>query len=92
MTAAEAVRAAQATSTATGTAAAAAAPTVTTGPAADRPQLRGTPATGTVHIVTTSATVRSLAAPQRTYRGYSAIFDAATHRLLYACLGTGCPA
>lgn len=44
-----------------------------------------------VHVVTSKATVRSMAASNtNTYSGYQAVFDTASQRLLYACLGASC--
>ncbi|OZV76742.1 hypothetical protein CA850_26360 [Micromonospora echinospora] len=64
---------------------------VATKRAAATPQIKGIPRDELVHVVTSSARVHSLAASNtNTYDGYVAVFDAASQRLLYACLGVGC--
>jgi hypothetical protein len=48
--------------------------------------------TDAVHLVASTARVRSLAASDpSTYDGYLVAVHAATGRLLYACLGATCP-
>jgi hypothetical protein len=87
MTAAQALDQARATFRTVG----AAKPAVITTKASSRAELRGLAGTETVYVVSSDAPVHSLSASaDQTYHGYSATFDATSHRLLYACLGNAC--
>ncbi|MEU7908996.1 RICIN domain-containing protein [Actinoplanes sp. NPDC049118] len=88
MTAQEAVKAATGTFAVVGPARTA---TVTTQRQPDARLTADAPVDGPVHVVRSTARVRSLAASHdKVYDGYTAVFEAASGRMISACLGTGC--
>ncbi|WP_155251577.1 hypothetical protein [Salinispora cortesiana] len=51
----------------------------------------GVPSEGPVHVVSSTARVRSMAVSHdQVYKGYVAVFEAASGRMISACLGAGC--